>query len=76
VKLLDFFDLGKPTRSKIQKDVLNLVQVFHTLVGGRSHYAQQPQVVKDIVRGLKDSLILERFNDAGDIQRHLEGLKW
>jgi tRNA A-37 threonylcarbamoyl transferase component Bud32 len=76
VKLLDFFDLGKPTRSKIQKDVLNLVQVFHTLVGGRKHYADQPQVVKDIVRGLKDSLILERFNDAGDIQRHLEALKW
>jgi RIO-like serine/threonine protein kinase len=76
VKLLDFFDLGKPTRSKIQKDVLNLVQVFHTLVGGRKHYANQPQVVKDIVRGLKDSLILARFNDAGDIQRHLEGLKW
>src|SRR3982750_3962552 len=76
VKLLDFFDLGKPTRSKIQKDVLNLVQVFHTLVGGRKHYAEQPQVVKDIVRGLKDSLILERFNDAGDIQRHLEALKW
>ena len=76
VKLLDFFDLGKPTRSKIQKDVLNLVQVFHSLVGGRKHYAQQPQVVKDIVRGLKDSLILERFQDAGDIQRHLEALKW
>src|SRR6476469_1066010 len=56
VKLLDFFDLGKPTRSKIQKDVLNLVQVFHSLVGGRKHYGQQPQVVKDIVRGLKDSL--------------------
>ena len=76
VKLLDFFDLGKPTRSKIQKDVLNLVQVFHTLVGGRKHYANQPQVVKDIVRGLKDSLILQRFKSAGDIQRHLENLTW
>lgn len=76
VKLLDFFDLGRPTRGKIQKDVLNLVQVFHSLVGGRKHYAKQPQVVKDVVRGLKDSLILERFNDAGDIQRHLEALKW
>jgi RIO-like serine/threonine protein kinase len=76
VKLLDFFDLGKPTRSKIQKDVLNLVQVFHSLVGGRKHYPKQPQVVKDIVRGLKDSLILARFQDAGDIQRHLEALKW
>ena len=43
VKLLDFFDLGQPTRSKIHKDVLNLIQVFHTIVGGREHYAEQPQ---------------------------------
>src|SRR5438046_5610566 len=61
VKLLDFFDLGRPTRSKIHKDVLNLIQVFHTLVGGRDNYAQQPRVVKDVIRGLKDSLILQRF---------------
>jgi tRNA A-37 threonylcarbamoyl transferase component Bud32 len=76
VKLLDFFDLGKPTRQKIHKDVLNLVQVFHTITGGRRCYPQQPKVVKNIIRGLKDSLILERFNSAGDIQRHLETLEW
>ena len=76
VKLLDFFDLGKPTRAKIHKDVLNLVQVFHTLVGGREKYSDQPKVVKDIIRGLKDSLILERFQTAGDIQRHLETVEW
>jgi tRNA A-37 threonylcarbamoyl transferase component Bud32 len=76
VKLLDFFDLGKPTRAKIYKDVLNLVMVFHTIVGGRDHYAEQPQVVKDIIRGLKDTLILSRFQSAGDLQRHLETLDW
>ncbi|MGD1277241.1 MAG: protein kinase [Tepidisphaeraceae bacterium] len=76
LKLLDFFDLGRPTRAKIQKDVLNLVQVFYILVGGRPRYAEQPRVVKDIVRGLKDSLILARFCTAGDIQRHLETLQW
>ena len=76
VKLLDFFDLGRPTRGKIHKDVLNLIQVFHTIVGGRDRYAQQPKVVKDIIRGLKDSLILERFQSAGDIQAHLESLTW
>ena len=76
VKLLDFFDLGKPTRGKIHKDVLNLVQVFHTLVGGRHRYGEQPKVVKNIIRGLKDSLILERFQSAADIQRHLENLNW
>jgi tRNA A-37 threonylcarbamoyl transferase component Bud32 len=76
VKLLDFYDLGRPSKRKIWKDVLNLVMVFHTIVGGRDHYAEQPKVVKDIVRGLKDSLILERFQTAGDIQRWLENLEW
>ena len=76
VKLLDFFDLGRPTRSKIHKDVLNLIQVFQTIVGGREHYASQPKVVKDIIRGGKDSLILNRFQSAGDIQAHLESLSW
>src|SRR5690242_17414643 len=56
VKLLDFFDLGKPSKSKIHKDVLNLTQVFYSLTGGNKHYATQPKVVKDIIRGQKDSL--------------------
>ncbi|HVT89645.1 MAG TPA: protein kinase [Tepidisphaeraceae bacterium] len=76
VKLLDFFDLGKPSRSRIRKDVLNLIQVFYTLVGGKEHYSKQPKVVKDIIRGQKDSLILQRFQSAGDIARHLETLTW
>src|SRR4051812_31752685 len=76
LKLLDFFDLGRPTKHKIHKDVLNLVQVFHTIVGGRDRYRYQPPVVKDIIRGLKDSLILDRFHSAGDLQRHLENLEW
>ncbi len=76
VKLIDFFDLGRPNRWKIQKDVLNLIEVFHTIVGGRERYGKQPKVVKDIVRGLKDSLILKRFQSAGDIQQHLENLQW
>src|SRR6476660_4635333 len=33
IKLIDFFDLGRPTKWKIHKDVLNLVEVFHTVVG-------------------------------------------
>lgn len=76
IKLLDFFDLGRPGPAKIRKDVLNMVQVFYALVGGRAHYARQPKVVKQIVRGLKDSLILERFKNAMDIQRHLEEWTW
>ena len=75
-RIIDFFDLGRPSRAKIHKDVLNLVEIFHGVVGGRPHYAAQPPVVKGVIRGLKDSLILQRFGSAGDIQRHLETLDW
>jgi len=75
VKLLDFFDLGRPSRAKFKRCVESH-EVFHTIVGGREAYGRQPRVVKDIVRGLKDSLILQRFSSAGDIQRHLETLQW
>ena len=76
IKLLDFFDLGKPSKWKVKKDVLNLVQVFHAIVGGKESYSRQPKVVKDIIRGQKDSLILARFQSAGDLQRWLENLRW
>lgn len=76
VKLLDFFDLGRPGKDKIRKDVLNLIEVFYAIVGGRAHYAKQPKVVRNIIRGQRDTLILERFQSAGDIQRHLEMLEW
>ena len=50
--------------------------MFHLVVGGRRRYREQPPVVKGVIRGLKDSLILERFDTAGAIQRHLETLTW
>ena len=68
--------MQRPEAQSLFNDVLNLVQVFHAAIGGRTAYAQQPKVVKDIIRGLKDSLILARFGSAGDIQRHLETLEW
>jgi hypothetical protein len=76
VKLLDFFDLGKPTRSKIHKDVLNLIQVFYTIVGGREKYGHQPKVVKEHHPRPERLLILSRFQSAADIQHHLETLQW
>ena len=58
------------------EDSLRPLEVLHVIVGGRERYARQPKVVKDIIRGLKDSLILQRFQSAGDLQRHLENLQW
>lgn len=76
VKLVDLYRWGKPSAANIQEDVLNLVRLFHAAVGGPRRYASQPPEVKDICRGLRRGLILERFRTAGHLRRHLENLTW
>lgn len=76
VKLVDLYHWGKPSAANIQEDVLNLVRLLHTAVGGPKRYASQPPEVKEICRGLRRGLILERFRTAGHLKRHLEGMEW
>jgi tRNA A-37 threonylcarbamoyl transferase component Bud32 len=76
VKLIDFFDLGRYTRARAFDDVCDLVLVLHEMVGGRKHYAKQPQVVKRICCGLKRSLIAKRFRTASELQKHLDTFDW
>ncbi len=76
VKVIDFFqwDGGKP--EQLQDDVCGLVEILHAAVGGPRHYSKQPQVIKEIVRGLKKGLIRERFRNAVQLRDHLEELSW
>lgn len=76
VKVIDFFQWegGKP--EQLQDDVCGLVEILHAAVGGPRHYAKQPQVIKEIVRGLKKSLIRERFRNAVQLRDYLEELSW
>ena len=77
VKLVDFYNLqGYKKREQIQEDVIGLVQILHAAVGGARHYSKQPPEIKRVVRGLKYSLIQQRFRSALDIKDYLEGLTW
>jgi tRNA A-37 threonylcarbamoyl transferase component Bud32 len=76
LKLLDFFQWRAPKTENISEDVIDLVRIFYEAIGGRRFYARQPQIVKDICRGLKRSLILENFRTAGQLREHLETLTW
>ncbi|MBC8424156.1 protein kinase [bacterium] len=76
LKLVDMYRWGAPSAANIQEDVVNLVKLFHLIVGGARRYAGQPPEVKDICRGLKRGLILERFRTAGDLRQHLESFDW
>jgi len=76
VKLLDFFDLGAPTREKIQTDVFDLVYTLYEMVGGSERYAKAGPEIRQIVKGLKQSLIRRRFRTAGELRQGLENLRW
>jgi tRNA A-37 threonylcarbamoyl transferase component Bud32 len=76
VHLLDFFDLGRGSREKIQEDVYGLVAILHELIGGAEGYRKTGFDIRQIVMGRKRSLIRQKFRNAGQLRQALENLKW
>lgn len=76
VYLIDFFDLGRPTRDKIQYDVFDLITVFYEMIGGDKAYRTAGKEIKKIIMGRKHYLIRQRFKMAGHLRLALENLDW
>ena len=76
LKILDFFTASGSKREARQTDIHEVVRVFYDALGGARFYARQPKVVKDIVLGLKRSLILKRYPTMTHLRQHLETLSW
>ncbi|MEW5993282.1 MAG: protein kinase [Candidatus Zixiibacteriota bacterium] len=76
VHLIDFFDLGRSTRERIQQDVFDLISLLHEMIGGADGYRRAGPAVRQIVMGRKHSLIRRRFRMAGHLRLALENLDW
>lgn len=76
LKLIDMFHWGGASPENIHEDVVKLIRVFYDAIGGPKHYAKHPPEVKAICCGLKRSLILKKFRNAGQLRRHLETMQW
>lgn len=76
VHLLDFFDLGRPSKEKMQVDVIELISVFYELLGGPKQYGSTPGNIKKIIMGRKHSLIRQKFKTAGQLRIALENMRW
>jgi tRNA A-37 threonylcarbamoyl transferase component Bud32 len=76
LRLVDFFDLGRPTKVKIQNDVIDMVNLLHELIGGEKGYRIAGPEVRQFVMGRKHSLIRKKFRDAGQLRLALENLSW
>lgn len=72
LKLVDFYGMGRPTRTKRQEDIYHCVRVFHQLLGGAAHYPKLPDALKYICAALRFPLVVKRFPTMDALRRHLE----
>ena len=76
LQLIDFYDWGPPAAWKQKQDITDTIRVFYDTLGGRDHYANQPDAIRTIVAGLRRDLILKRFPTMTALRRHLETFLW
>ena len=76
LRILDFMHWKAPKRESVRDDVVDMVKIFHEAIGGHRFYSKQPRVAKQICRGLKRKLILERYRTAGQLRAYLENMEW
>lgn len=76
VYLVDFFDLGRSSKEKIQYDVYDLISILYELIGGEKGYARANKQIRQIILGRKHNLIRRKFKNAGQLRLALENLQW
>ncbi|MEZ4649896.1 MAG: protein kinase [Candidatus Eisenbacteria bacterium] len=76
LKMLDMIAWNARVRECQQDDICDAIRIFYDSLGGAKAYSKQPSEVKEICRGLKRSLILERFPRASHLRLWLEELEW
>ena len=76
VKLVDFYNWGKPAAAHFRDDVKDVIRLFYDTLGGKKHYANQPDVVKQICFGQRSDLVTRAFPTMQDLVDHLESFEW
>ncbi len=76
LKLVDMYHWGPARPQNIHEDVCNLVRLFYDAIGGQKRYSKQPPEAKAICCGLKRSLILQKYRNAGQLRQFLETMQW
>lgn len=76
LKLLDFYQWKAPRKENIRSDTVDMIHILYDAIGGKKHYSKQPQEIKSIINGLKQTLILKKFKTAGELKQYLELMEW
>ena len=76
VKIVDLFDLGRPTAANRRHDVQDVIRILYDMLGGRTTYRTQRDEVKYIIAGLRRDLQEKRFPSARALREHLDSFEW
>jgi tRNA A-37 threonylcarbamoyl transferase component Bud32 len=76
VHLIDFFDLGRATKERVQNDVYQLILLFSDLLGDRTVYWKLPEEIRSLMRGRRYDLIAASYRTAGQLRVAIETLEW
>jgi serine/threonine protein kinase len=74
MKLIDFHDIGVDKRVKMKQDVIDVIYLFHEMLGADKHYQKLPKEIQYILAGKRMSLIEKRFRNMQQLKLHLENL--
>ena len=77
LKVLDMYrHRGRTLKNHVEDDICDSIRIFYDAVGGAKKYSKHPPEVKEIVMGLKRSLILKKFKTASQLRIYLENIDW
>ncbi|MBD3162034.1 MAG: protein kinase [Candidatus Eisenbacteria bacterium] len=76
LKVLDLFHWATPKTENRQDDICDLLRIFYDALGGARTYAGHPPAIKEILGGMRRSLILKRFRTVSQLRKHLETMRW
>lgn len=76
VRLIDMFINVDRASPRASADVVDIVGLLYTMVGGPRGYPQSPKLVKDIVCGRRRESIVRKFPNAGALRDFMDAYQW
>lgn len=76
IKLIDLF-LWRGNKREFQRaDIVELINIFYEILGGKKNYAKLPLSIKKVICGKRSDLILKKFPRISTLSVYLENLTW
>ena len=76
IKLIDLF-LWRGNKREFQRaDIIELINIFYEILGGKKNYNKLPAPIKNVICGKRSDLILKKFPRISTLSVYLENLSW